>query len=66
MNTMSDISVTKRSRRKEKTIESNEDLYNQIATGSNSSLLIEDENEEVDDSSFFSVVEEIAHDFELR
>jgi len=46
MNTMSDISVTKRSRRKEKTIESNEDLYNQIATGSNSSLLIEDENEE--------------------
>ena len=65
MNTMSDITTTKRSRRKEKTIDSNEDLYNQIATGSNSSYIIQDENEEVDNSSFFSVVEEIAYDYEL-
>ncbi len=65
MNTMSNISITKRSRRKEKTIESNEDLYNQIASGSNSSYIIQDENEDANNSSFFPVVEEIIHDFEL-
>ncbi len=62
---MSNISITKRSRRKEKTIESNEDLYNQIASGSNSSYIIQDENEDANNSSFFPVVEEIIHDFEL-